>query len=291
MAISMTSRPASPSPSKAARRVLRLSAAALLFAVAATSQAEKIPLNSTDLGLTIHAVVNGKPGTFLFDTGGGVSTISPQFAASIGCKPWGQITGFRMQGEKLNGQRCDDAAVSIGKSQVHAETLMVLDYSALLPPNSPHIDGSLSLDLFPDKTLRFSYSGRTLDILTRPNDIQALRGKTPMQVRVVRDAQGAALTIDLPVKTRQGTAWFEVDSGNSSGLVLVGKHLAGLFGLSPEAEKQDVSISLADGTTFKGASKVLDLILDGNLGTSFLEKNDIVIDIPGKRAWMLPKGQ
>ena len=38
-------------------------------------------------GLTIQATIGGKPGTFLFDTGGGVTNISPDFAKSIGCKP------------------------------------------------------------------------------------------------------------------------------------------------------------------------------------------------------------
>lgn len=48
----------------------------------------------------VHATVGGHEGTFLFDTGEGVSSITPQFAAQIGCRPWRQITGFQMGGNR-----------------------------------------------------------------------------------------------------------------------------------------------------------------------------------------------
>ena len=45
---------------------------------------------------TLRATVSGRVGTFLFDTGEGITSISPGFARKIGGKPWGRVTGFRM---------------------------------------------------------------------------------------------------------------------------------------------------------------------------------------------------
>ena len=83
----------------------------LLLRVDASTQ----PLAVIELGshpggthmMTIKASVNGKQGLFMFDTGGGVSYIDPAFARSIGCDPWGQISGFMLTGQRLDMQRCD----------------------------------------------------------------------------------------------------------------------------------------------------------------------------------------
>ena len=55
----------------------------------------------TDM-MTFHATVRGHEGNFMFDTGGGISYVSPAFAQTIGCKTWGQITGFTLVGQRLD---------------------------------------------------------------------------------------------------------------------------------------------------------------------------------------------
>src|SRR6185312_848153 len=57
--------------------------------------------------LTVRATVSGQTRTFACDSGEGVSMISPELAQAIGCKPWGQVTGFRMTGERLDAPPCD----------------------------------------------------------------------------------------------------------------------------------------------------------------------------------------
>src|ERR687892_681700 len=57
--------------------------------------------------MTMHARIRGHEGLFLFDTGGGISYISPSFAKTIGCKPWGLTGGFTMTGQRLDMSRCD----------------------------------------------------------------------------------------------------------------------------------------------------------------------------------------
>jgi hypothetical protein len=57
--------------------------------------------------MTVRAKVRGEEGLFMFDTGGGISYISPSFAQTVGCKVWGQITGFTLTGQRLDMPRCD----------------------------------------------------------------------------------------------------------------------------------------------------------------------------------------
>ncbi|WP_165488581.1 MULTISPECIES: retropepsin-like aspartic protease [Dyella] len=240
--------------------------------------------------LIVNATINGHPGTFMFDTGGGISFISPKFAAEIGCKPWGQITGFQMTGNRLDMQRCDNVSVQVDQHQVRRETVGVFDMDKFLPTGSKEkIDGSLALDIFDGQVVKFSYSERTLTVLDQ-SAVAALSKKTPsVPIHVVREAEGLALAVNLPVKTDNGTAWFELDSGNTSPFILAGKHLADTFKLDNDPRtKQTIKTALADGQPIEGNVKVLDLTLDGNLGMTFLSKYDVTIDMANHRAWVVP---
>jgi hypothetical protein len=239
--------------------------------------------------LTVRATVAGHDGVFLFDSGGGVSSITPEFAAVVGCHPWGQITGFRMTGERMDLQRCDGIAFTFAGRSFPAGTVGVLDLSKYLPSGLGHIDGTIALDVFANQAFTFSYTGHFI----RFHDARGLEQRTKtlhvMPVRVVRDAQGLALSVDFPVLTPAGTAWFEMDSGNTSSFVVMGKHLASLFRLYPDnKEPQKVNLTLADGTSFEAGVRVLDLVMDGNLGTSFLSRYDVTLDLAHQTGWVTP---
>ena len=66
-------------------------------------------------GAGLRASVGGHEAVFLFDTGEGISTVTPAFASQIGCKPWGQTTGFRMSGERLDLRRCDNLRLTLAE--------------------------------------------------------------------------------------------------------------------------------------------------------------------------------
>jgi hypothetical protein len=237
----------------------------------------------------IHATIAGRPGVFLFDSGSGFSNISPEFATEIGCHPWGQITGFRMTGERLDMQHCDHVAFNLAGRWFAASTVGVFDLSKYLPNQVGHIDGTIALDLFENEAFTLSCGGHVLRLLDHKALAVQSAGARGMPIHVVRDAEGLALTVNLPLDTLAGTAWFELDSGNTSSRILVNKPLAPLFGLPARPNDGSfIRLILADGTTFSGPSRVLDLILDGNLGTSFLETHDVTIDLPHKTGWVKP---
>ena len=51
---------------------------------------------------SIRVKVGDQDELFLFDTAGGITVITPQTAEAIGHRPWGQITGYRMRGDRVD---------------------------------------------------------------------------------------------------------------------------------------------------------------------------------------------
>jgi len=80
-----------------------LCAAANLCVAQSTAPVATIPLEPyLRAQAVVQATVSGQTGTFLFDTGVGVSNFTPAFMKKIDCRPWGRLTGFRMTGERLD---------------------------------------------------------------------------------------------------------------------------------------------------------------------------------------------
>lgn len=235
--------------------------------------------------MKVHATISGHQGTFLFDSGSGVSSISPEFATAIGCHPWGQITGFRMSGDRLDMRLCENLTATLGDRSFTKSAVGVFDVSKYLPADVGHVDGTLALDLFEHETFTLSYGGHFIKLLGR-EAIAHQPSSLRMPIHEVRMAEGLALTIDLPVKTTAGTAWFEMDSGNTSPLVIVNTPIAAAMDLPANTREMPIKLTLGDGSTFEGKARVLNLILDGNLGISFLATHDVTIDVPHAFAWI-----
>lgn len=92
---------------------------------------------------TVEAVVAGKPRRFLFDTGEGITMISPALAKEIGCEPWGNITAIRMTGDRLDLKRCDDVRFAVGGRTFVAPSVIVYDLSEIAGRDEPPLDLSL----------------------------------------------------------------------------------------------------------------------------------------------------
>jgi hypothetical protein len=239
--------------------------------------------------MTMRASVRGHEGVFIFDTGGGISYISLAFAQAVGCKPWGQITGFMLTGQRLDMPRCDDLSFNIREHSYAAPISGVFDIMKYMPPNVPRIDGSIGLDVFAGKVVTLSLAQKRLTVES-PSSLaaRAKRGKE-VPIRLVREAGGVALAVQVAVPTPEGMAWMELDSGNG-GANVIGKHLAPLLKLDPDKkEPQPASFTIAGGIPVEGTARVNDtLIMDGNIGTRFLIKWDLTLDLSKGRAWLAP---
>lgn len=237
--------------------------------------------------LALRAEVHGHPGLFLFDTGGGVTIISPDFAKAVGCTPWGRISGFRMTGERLDFQRCDNLTFDVAGVSMKAPEAGVFDIMNLVPKDAPRLDGSLGLDLFAGRSITFDASGRTLTIESAESLKARVRHAREVPIRLVRDAEGVALTVDVGVPTPKGMAWMELDSGNAGGAYIVAKYLAPMFRLDPgKSSPQPVRFEVAGGIPVEGKALALDLIKDGNLGAPFFKQWVLTVDLASGRAWL-----
>jgi hypothetical protein len=278
-------------------KLLRLSPALLILAFSglflislrAAEKALVVPLESYgESQKIIRAKINGREGTFLFDSGGGVTTVTPEFAREIGRKPWGKIVGFRMTGQRVDLARCDDVMLDIAGMREHLPIIGVFDLMSLLPPGASRFDGIIGLDAFANKSITIDLANKRIVIETPESLATRIKGATEEAVRVVRDAEGLALTLDAAVKTANGTAWMELDTGNDGDIVVAG-WLADEFGLDPtNKEARPIKFQLANGLKGEGPGHARDLIMDGNLGSQVLQNWIVTFDLPHGRAWFSP---
>lgn len=248
---------------------------------------EPYPGNS-DL-LTVRASVNGHDRTFLFDSGEGVSMISPELAQAIGCKPWGQVTGFRMNGERIDAPHCDGVAFDAAGQHLAAPSVIVFDLMKFFKPGDPRLDGSLGLDLFAGRAITFEYSRKAIVVESPASLAARVAGGIEVPIRLVRDGEGLALTVDIGVPTSEGMTWMELDSGGGNSII-IGKHVASLFKLDPESKAmQQVSFTIAGKVPVTAPARVMDhMIMDGNVNVPFLRKWDVTLDFSRGRAWVAP---
>jgi hypothetical protein len=263
-----------------------LLAAAALLAAAPPVLAENVlalqPLR--ERLRTIEVEVNGVSSTFLLDTGGGVTTITPQFAERIGCRPWGRLTGYRMFGDRLDMQRCDGTRIRSGGFDLGTATVAVYDPTALLAPGTVVPDGSLAMDVFADKVVTLDVAGDRLIVEDPASLARRIEGATELPLLVTREVPGADAYVGWD--TPEGRLWFILDSG-AGGVLIMARDTAPLLGLDPAAEApQPLRFELAPGVPVEGPAITPEMILHGNLGMPFMKDYVLTIDFPNQRLWV-----
>lgn len=253
---------------------------------------ELIPHPGGTAMMTMAAEVRGQKGLFLFDTGGGVSYFTPAFAEKIHCKPWGQITGFTLTAQRIDMPRCDEMTFDVQGQHLVAPIAGVFDIMKYMPPKVPILDGSIGLDLFAGKALTLSLAQRKLIVESSASLAARVQHATEVPIRLVREAEGIALTAVVGVTTPQGKAWMELDTGNG-GATVIGKHIAALLNLNPAIkEPQPASFNLLGGIPVEGMARVNEtLTMDGNIGSRFLLNWDLTLDLAKGRAWLVRSRQ
>ncbi|MBV1835388.1 aspartyl protease family protein [Novacetimonas pomaceti] len=239
-------------------------------------------------GQTVDASIDGHPGTFMFDSGWGVSSVTPRFATVIGCKPWGKMVGFRATGERLDIKHCNQEDVKLAGLTLQLPTLGVIDIMKYLPKGTSVYAGALGLDAFDGRRLTIRSRAKQLIVESPSSLAKRIAHAKRVSIRLVRDVQGAALTVNIGIPTSAGTAWMELDTGNYGG-TMIDRHIAKLVDLDPDVKgPQELHMRVAQGIEFAGNAHVEDLILDGDLGKDFLDQWDLTLDLASSRGWLSP---
>jgi hypothetical protein len=194
---------------------------------------------------------------------------------------------FKMTGERVTMTRCDNIRVRAGGGAAVRPTVGVFDLMALLPKEAPVVDGLLGLDIFDGQAITLDQRRKAILVETPASLARRAAAGRALPIRLVRDAQGLALTVDAAVATPKGNAWMELDTGNFGGFI-IGEHMAPLFALDPKSRAtQQVTLTIA-GVAAQGDAEVKDLIMDGNIGQRFLRQWLVTLDLKNTRAWIAP---
>lgn len=278
------------------RLATAFAATSLALAAGSTATAQEpaaiVPLGDL-LGVlrTVEVRVGDQGATMILDTGGGVTVITPDLAGRIGCTPWGQLSGFRLSGERLTMTRCDHVALAVGTETLGFRNLGVFDLASLLPPEVPRIDGILSLDVLAATpfTLELGAGRMTLE---SPESLTArTAGAVEVPIRFHRQAGGASLTVMARVPTDSGDLWMQLDAGSDAPL-LIPPSSATALGLDPAVQSQATTLTLkgvnAEAVSHPAQARVRDMIIDGNIGIPVMKDWIMTFDLSRDRLWVRP---
>ncbi|HVE57199.1 MAG TPA: aspartyl protease family protein [Pyrinomonadaceae bacterium] len=263
-----------------------------LYSVVAVQAKEpiEIKLDHALLGKTptVEVMVGGKPRLFYFDSGGGVSLISPALAKEIGCTPLGDMTGYNAGGVKISGPRCEDVDFSINGFKATRD-MGVLDPNQFFPNSDGKLDGSIALDAFDGQTLTIDLAGNRIIVETEKSLKTRTKQLKPLTARVSREMGGASLDIFIAAQTPNGRIWMLADTGNTNKMLF-----------TPSAQKQlginfddavgekrvkPVKINLINLGEVEMESRERVMIYDGMLNYDLLAKMILTADFRTGKIW------
>jgi len=232
----------------------------------------------------MHVTVKGKPGDFLFDTGGGNTLLTQDYLKGIDCKFWGRTTGYNMFGKRNEGPHCDNVPIMAGDVALTPVSIGTIDFGDQFPGDKKP-DGLLSLDAFDGKAITLDQTATTLTIETPQSLLKRTRQMKELPFRVSRECSARCLSVFLGVPTSAGMTWLILDSG-AGGVSLIAKDYAKVFGLDPNAKEQRLKFEAAPGVPIDSPVLVTDMIMDGNLGQPFMSQYVITFDLANGRMWV-----
>ena len=237
---------------------------------------------------TINVQIGGKTYPFLFDTGGGITTISPSIAKEIGCTPSGQITGWNAGGTRLDFKRCDDVRLKLGAYETRANTGL-FEIMTFFSPDTKEIGGIVALQTFKDKVITIDLAGNRLWVETERSFADRIKDMKPLESRIGSQGGGAVIDIFVAANTPKGKIWMEFDTGNFSTLQFA-PHAQEMLGINFDAPNRakmskPVKLDLVGLGTIEGAGRERNMIYDGMLNYDTISKWTVTIDLRTGKMW------
>jgi len=251
------------------------------------AQADTLPLHRGPGHLrTITVRVAGRDVEYLFDTGGGVTVISPEDSVTLGCVPGSKGFGVRLTGEPLRGRNCANVNLTIGHMESRTDA-GVMDLAKLLGPGAPPVHGMISLMSFRGRLLTLDLAADRLIVETPQSFAERTRHMTPIDVRLATGPNGGELEAFVGLTARNGAKlWFEWDSENNAS-TLIAPSAAALLGADTTSTALDVPVQFAEGVSATVPAHLKsDMIHDGVLSAGFLERATWSVDLEHGRMWV-----
>ncbi|MBD81556.1 MAG: hypothetical protein CL840_21740 [Crocinitomicaceae bacterium] len=237
----------------------------------------------------IAVKIEGVNYNFLFDTGAGVTLISPEVAKKINRREYGRSVGYRMLGEKVEYAKCDSVEVLIGDYKFFHSTVGVWDLNQVLPKGWPKIDGVISLGSFQGQCVTLDLSANTITVesdstcRTKTNSMQLVES------RFVNGFTGLETGIFLNLDQVGRKWWFLMDSGNLD-KNKISHTTAKEWNIKSTADSGRVDMGNVN-YKLAGISKDLptvadEIIYDGVLNFDFLSQIIITLSFAEEKVWI-----
>ena len=212
----------------------------------------------------------------LLDTGGGATLLTPAVARRLGCVVRGEDVGHRMTGEPVTFGRCDSVAFTVAGWTRRVAPVGVFDIGTLLPPELPRLDGVLALDAFSGRVVTLDWAAARITV-HGDGTASAAVARWGVPLRLATGDNGRFLSVLARVAGTDGPLWFLVDSGNLRGTVVATS--VQRDSLLPLADSGRVVIRLGGRAPFEDDVAWTPLVIDGALGTAFLRRGPLTIDL------------
>ncbi len=290
-------------------RALLLLLATVILPLATATAADHgkpvvIPLHTyADTPLkTVQVKAGTKTLPFLFDTGGGLTVITPDVTSVLGCEPFGQVTGFRADGEKISLPRCGPVTLRLGDYAARGE-VGVFDLMGLIRgqveqarkqghdvPMPPTLGGLVGLASFKNRAVTLDYAHGRIIVETPASLRKRIASMQPIRVRVVTEASGS-MAVFAQARARTGTLWMELDSGNN-GPTFLAPHAVTQLGIKlPEGKTKSMQLALTGFGKVPVKVSRRTMIYDGQLGIGMIDDYVWTIDLEHGKAWIKPADQ
>lgn len=236
----------------------------------------------------VEVTVDGRPYDFLFDSGGGFTSLVPELAERVGCEPHGRLVGFRMDGERVESRQCGRVEIAVGELPLTME-VDLFDLMALLPAELPPLHGIVSLHTFQDQAVTLDLAADRLVVETEASLAQRVREMQPLAVSLNRELEGRGLTAFARVEAARGYLLLLLDSANLAGVRLAPtawRQLQPGAEPPPPGKSAPVVLDFGPAGRRRVTAQAADLIHDGALDAAFMESALLTLDLPRGRAWI-----
>ena len=237
---------------------------------------------------TVEVLLNGKKRIFYFDTGGGISGISPDLAKEIGCEPQAIMTGYNAGGMKFDTKLCEDVSLNLSGFAVQRD-IAVFDPNEYFPKSPVKLDGSIALDTFDNQTITMDFVGNRIWVENEKSLKNRIKDMKPLMSRLSREAGGATLDFFIAAQTPKGRIWMLVDTGNTNKL-LFRKSAEEQLGINfddgiGEKKIKPVKLNIIGIGEVEADARHRDMIYDGMLSFEIIEKILWTVDLQTGKVW------
>jgi len=237
---------------------------------------------------SIKVEIEGKTYDFLFDTGGGLTFISPSIAKEIDKAVYGNFVGFRMSGEKIESKLCDSIYIKISGSEFFHSYVGVFDIMSLLPEEFKRVDGLISLKTFENEKISLNLKENKLIVETNKSFNEKIKNMNLVKSQFASGPSGGELNILTGILFKNHYWWFLFDTGNIA-QTKVSDNTAKEWGINPKNESDssgiDEFIFVIAGDSISAPAVVDKIIYDGALSYDFIYQSEYTISFKDEKMW------